>query len=143
MFGNNSKSNFMTKKTEIDTGSINTLGIGTTVTGDIVTNGDIRINGSLTGNITAKGKVVIGPSGFIEGNIVCQTADIYGKIRGNVTSSDILSLKATANITGDISAGKLSIEPGATFTGSCSMGAVVKDIKNGEQPKERKAEKFA
>jgi cytoskeletal protein CcmA (bactofilin family) len=129
MFGNNSKTNFMTKKTEIDTGSINTLGIGTTVTGDIVTN--------------AKGKVVIGPSGFIEGNVNCQTADVYGKIRGNVISSDILSLKATANITGDISAGKLSIEPGATFTGSCSMGAVVKDIKNGEQPKERKAEKFA
>jgi len=143
MFGNNSKNNFMTKKTEIDTGSINTLGIGTSVTGDIVTNGDIRINGNLNGNILAKGKVVVGPSGYIDGNITCQTADIYGKISGNVSSSDILSLKATANITGDISAGKLSIEPGATFTGACSMGAVVKDIKHGESAKERKAEKFA
>jgi cytoskeletal protein CcmA (bactofilin family) len=143
MFGNNSKNNFMTKKTEIDTGSINTLGTGTSVNGDIVTNGDIRINGNLTGNIQAKGKVVIGPSGFIDGNISCQTADVYGKINGNVTSSDILSLKATANITGDVSAGKLSIEPGAAFTGACSMGAVVKDIKNGESAKERKTEKFA
>lgn len=143
MFGKDSKNNFMTKKTEIDTSSINTLGSGTSITGDLQTNGDIRINGNLLGNIQAKGKVVIGPSGIIEGNISCQTADIFGKVKGNVLTSDLLSLKNTANIVGDLSTGKLSIEPGATFTGACSMGAVVKDIKYGEPTKERKAEKFA
>lgn len=142
MFGNN-KTGMMTKKNETDTNGINTLAQGTSVSGDISTGGDIRINGVLNGTVNAKGRVVIGPSGMIEGDIISQNADIYGKVTGNVVASELLSLKSTAVIKGDISAGKLSVEPGATFTGACTMGAVVKDLKNGESTREKKAEKFA
>jgi len=129
----------MTRKNEVDTGGINTIGAGTSVAGNINTTGDIRIDGSLEGTIVSQGKVVIGSTGSIKGDIHCQTADIYGRIEGNLACSELLSLKASANLKGDIQAGKLSIEPGAAFSGVCTMGAVVKDIKHGEG----KAEKIA
>ena len=123
------------------TPTINMVGSGTIITGDIQSKGDIRVDGTLKGSINTEGKVVLGANGTIEGDVVCQDADISGTINAKITVSKLLSLKATARLNGDIVTSKLSIEPGATFTGSCSMGAVIKDIKNVEKPekKERSA----
>lgn len=111
-----------------ESGAINLIGSGTTINGDIQSSGDVRIDGTLTGNITLSGRLVIGPNGKIEGNVICQNADISGEIKGKVQISEMLSLKATAKILGDIATGKISIEPGAVFTGTCNMGAIVKNI---------------
>ena len=110
--------------------AINMIGSGTIITGDIQSKGDIRVDGTLKGSINTEGKVVLGANGTIEGDVICQDADISGTINAKITVSKLLSLKATARLNGDIVTSKLSIEPGATFTGSCSMGAVIKDIKN-------------
>ena len=121
--------------------AINMIGSGTIITGDIQSKGDIRVDGTLKGSINTEGKVVLGANGTIECDVICQDADISGTINAKITVSKLLSLKATARLNGDIVTSKLSIEPGATFTGSCSMGAVIKDIKNVEKPekKERSA----
>ena len=121
--------------------AINMIGSGTIITGDIQSKGDIRVDGTLKGSINTEGKVVLGANGTIEGDVICQDADISGTINAKITVSKLLSLKATARLNGDIVTSKLSIEPGATFTGSCSMGAVIKDIKHVEKPekKERSA----
>lgn len=118
------------KSSAPDGASINLIGNGTTITGDIKSNGDVRIDGTLKGNLSISGKLVVGSSGNIEGNIICQNADISGEIHGKVTVSELLSLKASAKLLGDIVTGKISIEPNATFTGTCNMGAVVKNIIN-------------
>lgn len=111
-----------------ESGAINLIGSGTTINGDIQSSGDVRIDGTLTGNITLSGRLVIGPNGKIEGNVICQNADISGEIKGKVQIAEMLSLKATAKILGDLATGKISIEPGAVFTGTCNMGAIVKNI---------------
>ncbi len=117
------------KKTEmIET--INTIGAGTIVSGDIQSKGDIRLDGILKGSVNTSGKVVLGKEGIIEGDVICNSADISGTIKAKITVSQLLSLKATAKLNGEIITNKLSIEPGAAFTGSCSMGAVIKDIKD-------------
>lgn len=111
-----------------DAGSINLIGNGTNIQGDINSNGDVRIDGLLKGNISISGKLVVGPSGKIEGNIQCQNADVSGEIHGKLNIADMLTLKASAKIEGDIITGKIAIEPNATFTGTCNMGALVKNI---------------
>jgi cytoskeletal protein CcmA (bactofilin family) len=116
------------KNAGAEAGSINLIGIGTQITGDINSAGDVRIDGTLNGDIKLNGRLVIGPNGKIEGNVICQNADISGEIKGTVQVSEMLVLKATAKILGDIVTNKLSIEPGAVFTGSCNMGAIVKNI---------------
>src|SRR6478672_4063892 len=108
------------KSSVIDSSSINLIGNGTCITGDINSNGDVRIDGTLKGNISISGKLVVGPSGNIEGNIICQNADISGEIHGKINVSELLSLKATAKLLGDIVTGKISIEPNASFTGTCN-----------------------
>ncbi|MES2130939.1 MAG: polymer-forming cytoskeletal protein [Bacteroidota bacterium] len=127
------------KSPVVEGASINLIGNGTNITGDITSNGDVRIDGNLKGNITISGKLVIGPSGILEGNIQCQNADVSGEIKGKIHVTELLSLKATAKLLGDIVTGKISIEPNATFTGTCNMGAVVKNISNGTQPKQETA----
>lgn len=101
--------------------SANLIQSGTIITGDIESNGNIRIDGTLTGTITAGGKVILGSTGSVEGEINCINADIEGKVHGLMHIKELLSLKATAVITGDIYTSKLSIEPGARFTGTCRM----------------------
>jgi len=132
----------MTKGQEMDQASINLIGAGTVIVGEVKANGDLRVDGSVTGSIHSKGKVVIGPTGHIEGEIVCQNADISGMVQGNITVAELLSLKATAHLKGEVITNKLSIEPGANFSGSCSMGGVVKDLKHAES-RDKKAEKTA
>ena len=123
------------------TAAVNMIGAGTVITGDVISKGDIRVDGTLKGSVNTEGKVVLGREGVIEGDIVCKDADISGTIKARITVSQLLSLKTTAKLNGDIITNKLSIEPGASFTGSCSMGAVIKDIKHAE--KQEKKEKTA
>ena len=124
-----------------NTTAINMIGVGTSIIGDINSKGDIRIDGILKGSINTEGKVVLGEEGVIEGDVVCVDADVSGTINAKITVSQLLSLKSTAKLKGDIITNKLSIEPGSAFTGSCSMGAVIKDIKDAEktEPKEKTA----
>ncbi|MBI3511092.1 MAG: polymer-forming cytoskeletal protein [Bacteroidetes bacterium] len=126
-----------------DSGSVNIIGAGTSIDGDIISTGDIRIDGTLKGTVKTRGKLVIGPSGSVEGEVNCQNADISGNIRGKVNVSDLLALKSTAKLNGEISTGKLAIEPGADFSGSCSMGGVVKEILQHDNSEAELAEKTA
>jgi len=121
------KKNETMKKTET-TAAVNMIGTGTIITGDIVSKGDIRVDGTLKGSVDTKGKLVLGLEGVIEGDVSCKDADISGVIKAKITVSELLSLKSTAKLNGDIITNKLSIEPGAAFSGSCSMGAVIKDL---------------
>lgn len=106
---------------EVDANAHNKISNGTSITGDIESNGDIRLDGSLNGNLKTKGKLVIGESGKVNGEITCKNADIEGKIEGKINVAELLSLKATSRINGDIIASKLAIEPGAKFSGNCNM----------------------
>ena len=126
MFTNNKEP---MRKTE-SIAAVNMIGAGTIITGDIVSKGDIRVDGTLKGSVNTEGKVVLGSKGIIEGDVVCEDADISGTIKAKITVLQLLSLKNTAKLSGDIITNKLSIEPGATFSGSCSMGAVIKDLKD-------------
>ena len=137
MFTNKNES---MKNTET-TAAINMIGAGTVITGDIQSKGDIRVDGTLKGSVNTSGKVVLGKDGVIEGDVVCADADVSGTIKAKISATQLLSLKSTAKLNGDIITNKLSIEPGASFTGSCSMGAVIKDIKHAE--KQEKKEKTA
>ncbi|MCQ2958934.1 MAG: polymer-forming cytoskeletal protein [Bacteroidales bacterium] len=101
--------------------STNLITSGTVITGDITCDSDMRIDGVLAGNLTAKGKIVIGKTGNVKGEINCQNCDIEGKVEGKLSIKDLLSLRATAKFIGDIVATKLAIEPGAIFTGTCKM----------------------
>jgi len=117
-----------TMKNSEPTAAVNMIGAGTIITGDVISKGDIRVDGTLKGSVNTEGKVVLGREGVIEGDVVCKDADISGTIKARITVSQLLSLKTTAKLNGDIITNKLSIEPGASFTGSCSMGAVIKDL---------------
>ncbi len=130
MFKNKSES---MARNEVGTTSINQIGSGTVIKGDIISNEAIRIDGTLEGSLISKGKLVVGATGIIEGEIKCPNADIWGVVNGTATVSELLSLKSSAKINGDIITNKLSIEPGATFSGACSMGGKIKDIKDGEK----------
>lgn len=113
-------------------GSINTITQGTTIKGNVSAGGDFRLDGILQGNITLNGKLVVGENGSITGNVVCQNARIIGTVIGNITVQDLLSLDSTANVKGDIIINKLSIEPGANFSGTCRMLDEVKREKKVE-----------
>jgi len=101
--------------------SANLIQAGTSITGDIESNGNIRIDGNLKGTINAGGKVILGSTGTVEGEIICINADIEGKVNGTIRVKELLSFKATALVTGEIYTDKLAIEPGARFTGTCQM----------------------
>lgn len=124
----NSKSGSESSKGSSGSGMPNHINSDTVIEGSIKARGNLRIDGKLTGTLECQGRIVIGASGVIEGDIKCENAEIEGSLKANITVSDLLSLKSTAKVQGDIVTKKLAIEPGATFTGSCSMGGVVKDI---------------
>lgn len=128
----------LTKPIIPETPSVNLLGSGTEITGDIRSQGDIRIDGSLTGTINCTGKVVIGSTGRVEGELICQNADISGEVKARIKVSELLSLKATALVSGDILTNKLAIEPGAVFTGACKMEG--QNSTNGKTPAETKTQ---
>ena len=101
--------------------NINLISAGTKVSGDIESASGIRIDGHLKGKMSIKGKVVIGSTGQIVGDVSCQLIEVSGKVNGNIQASELVSLKSSAIIQGEIITKKLAIEPGAVFTGSCKM----------------------
>ncbi len=111
----------MSKNREPELQTINLLGPGAVVKGEIQVNGDFRIDGTLNGTIQCKGKIVVGPTGKIDGEIQCQNADFSGEVTATVKVTEMLTLKETARFSGDIVTGKLAIEPGAKFSGTCRM----------------------
>mgnify|MGYP003412824495 FL=1 len=118
MFNAKSKSDSV-----IGTSTGNTLiGAGTTIKGDLISNGDVRIDGTLIGNISGSAKVLIGQEGVVQGDIEGQQADIQGKVTGKLHIRELLNLRGDAIIRGNIHAGKLQIEPSVTFNGQCHMG---------------------
>ncbi len=111
---------------------INIINSGTCIKGDVQSEGDLRIDGNVNGNIQVKSKLVLGPLSKVEGNIRAQNCDISGHIIGNVNITELLTVKASANIAGDINSSKLIIESGAEFNGKSTMG-ISKATSNGHQ----------
>jgi len=107
---------------------LNRIVAGTSIEGEIISEGNIRIDGKVKGTVSTKGRLVIGPEGNIKGNITCSNADVEGVLEGTIKVSELLTLKSTAKLQGDIVTSKLSIEPGAVFGGTCNMGGIVKGM---------------
>lgn len=130
-----------------DTGAQqNTIAKGSTVTGDIESDGDFRIEGTIEGNVKTPGKVVLGRTGIIKGTLTSANADIEGKFSGKLILTDTLSLKSTAYVEGEVEVAKLAVEPGANFNATCVMKGTVKEMGNaGQRPQqqERKEGKSA
>ncbi|WOC41140.1 polymer-forming cytoskeletal protein [Polaribacter sp. HL-MS24] len=120
----------------------NVIAKNTVIVGDIKSDGDFRIDGTLEGSLITNGRVIIGVEGFVKGNIEASNADIEGKISGKVLISKTLTIKATSLITGDVIVGKLSVELGATFNATCSMKGAVKEL-NQANEQQKLSEKTA
>jgi Integral membrane protein CcmA involved in cell shape determination len=101
--------------------ALNTIAQDTRIKGNIESNGDIRIDGILDGDLDCKGRVVVGPESKVTGTIRCNSAEIMGFVKGEIIVKELLSLKGSATITGNLTMGKLSVEPGARFVGHCKM----------------------
>lgn len=106
----------------------NIIGKETVLEGSIESAGNIRIEGKVLGNAKAKAKFVMGNDAYVDGNVVARSGEVGGNIRGNIEISELLILKPTAVINGDILTNQLVVEPGATFNGGCKMGHLAKDI---------------
>ena len=113
------------EKIKEPTGELNVLGEGTTIQGSLVSNGDLRIDGKVNGNVTTQGKCVLGASGAIIGDIKAKSCDISGNVTGNIKVVDTLFIKASGIINGDITTTKIVIEIGGQLNGSCTMGVDV------------------
>lgn len=124
MFNSKSKSSL----DESPAGSTTIIGAGTIITGNVQSNGDIRVDGMIKGNLSSRAKILIGAEGVIEGDIDGKQADILGKVTGKIKIADLLYLHGKAEVDGDLYAGKLQIEPTASFNGQCHMGANVVEL---------------
>ena len=112
----------------------NMIAHGTVFEGDLKSEGDFRIEGTIKGTLITKGKVVIGNTGLVEGSLNCNNADVEGQIKGKLVVSETLSLRASAHVDGDVQTGKLAVEPGATFNANCQMKDAVKALKTTPKP---------
>jgi cytoskeletal protein CcmA (bactofilin family) len=119
MFNNKSKSE--ATESAVPTGSASLIGSGTTLKGDITSSGDLRIDGTLVGNINCSSKIIIGANGVVEGDISGQQADIMGKVTGTIKVKELLMLKSNCQVNGNLYSAKLQIEPAASFNGQCHM----------------------
>lgn len=104
------------------------IGANTTVKGDISSNSDLRIDGTVIGNISSGSKIVIGANGVVEGDLTGNQADIVGKVSGNIRTKELLQLRGECVVSGNLFAGKLQVEPSATFNGQCHMGANIVEM---------------
>lgn len=119
---NNKKENESTRTNLNSSTSVNLLGVGTVIEGEISSEGDIRIDGKIIGTVTSRAKVVVGSTGAVDGDVFCKNADVSGKITGKMDVKELLFLKESAIIDGNISTNKLVVEAGAKFNGTCNMG---------------------
>jgi cytoskeletal protein CcmA (bactofilin family) len=133
MFNTKNKTEMQQEKTSAGNGTT-LVSSGTTLKGDISSNSDLRIDGTIVGNITSSAKIIIGANGVVEGDIFGNQADIVGKVSGNIRTKELLQLRGESIVTGNLYAGKLQVEPSATFNGQCHMGANVVDMNNNNEP---------
>ena len=106
----------------------NVISSGTKIVGDLMSQGDFRIDGTLEGSLKTDGRVIIGKEGFIKGDIVCANAEVEGRFTGEFLVTNTLTAKSTSNITGNVNVGQISTEPGATFNATCNMKGAVKEL---------------
>lgn len=138
MFSENKKSRSLSTEAVREQ---NKIAQGTTITGNIEGKGSFRIEGKIEGTLKTAGKIVVGKTGYIDGEVECENADFEGKFSGKLVVKDTLSLKSTAHIEGEVITGKLAVDPGATFNATCSMKGSVKSLNNERQ--KTKGEKTA
>ena len=131
MFNTKNKTDMIQEKTNGNGATL--ISAGTTLKGDISSNSDLRIDGTVIGNIHSSSKVIIGGSGVVEGDISASQTDISGKVSGNVRAKELLQLRGESVVAGNLYADKLQIEPTATFNGQCHMGANIVEMSNNEQ----------
>jgi cytoskeletal protein CcmA (bactofilin family) len=120
----------------------NVVAKNTTIVGDIKSDGDFRIDGTLEGTLVTNGRVIIGLEGSISGKVEATNADIEGKFSGELLLSNMLTIKASSHISGNVVIGKLSVEPGASFNATCEMKGAIKEL-NSSNDKKRSSEKTA
>lgn len=120
------------------TSNQNLIAQGTKIIGDLVSDGDFRIDGIVEGNVKSSGKIVVGKSGYIKGTLESTDAYFEGKFSGKIALSGTLTLKSSAHIEGEVVLGKLEVEPGATFNVNCVMKGAVKEFNKGEPQQEQK-----
>ncbi len=116
----------------------NIIAKNTSIVGDISSEGDFRVDGLVEGTIKTTGRVVIGAQGTVKGIVECSNADIEGVFSGKLIVSELLSLKASAKISGEVFINKLSVEPNATFNATCTMKSGVKELNTNERAKAEK-----
>ncbi|HEX8547682.1 MAG TPA: polymer-forming cytoskeletal protein [Cytophagaceae bacterium] len=131
------------KEIELMSNQSTIIAQGTVLEGNIETIGNIRVEGKVIGNIKCKAKIAVGESSVIEGNVWAQNAEVAGEIKGTIEVSELLTLKPTGTVNGDIITNKMVVESGGSFNGLCKMGAVVKEIQIGEQQNTRQKERTA
>ncbi|MGM0611876.1 MAG: bactofilin family protein [Bacteroidota bacterium] len=111
----------MAKTAELETNAINILDSGTVIKGDLESTGRLRIDGKIVGSINSKEKIILGQTGYVEGEVQCKNAEFSGKVKGKVVVEELLSLQASARLDGEVFTKKLAIEPGAVFNANCQM----------------------
>lgn len=146
MFGNSSSSDKKdSAKAKSSSGSIsagshalNSIVQGTVVEGSVNSKSDFRVDGTIKGKLFCDAKVIIGPTGLVEGEIRCKNAMIEGKFEGILNVGELLSIKESAKVQGDITTGKLIVSSGAQFNGNCNMGnekrSNFNEVKSGSNP---------
>jgi cytoskeletal protein CcmA (bactofilin family) len=100
---------------------LNVIVEGSKIVGDFIADSNVRIDGEIQGNVSSSAKVVIGKTGIINGNLVCEDSDVEGKIDGVLKVENLLTLRSTAKVVGEITTAKIQIEEGAEFSGNCKM----------------------
>lgn len=119
---NNLKMNFMAKsEPNLNVNTINRISVGTIIKGEIVSSSDIRIDGTFDGKVQSNGRVVIGESASVKGDIICENLDLWGTVDGNVYVKDTLSLKQGCTVNGNVHIRRFCVELGSTFNGNCKM----------------------
>ncbi len=126
----NSKSEEMSSPQSFDTNAIDRIAEGGTLEGSVNSAKSIRVDGKVKGSIVCAGRVVIGKTGVVEGEVDCDSADVEGTLNATITVTGLLELKTTAVINGDSQVGKLKVDPGAEINGKIDMGGTLKSISN-------------
>ena len=111
----------------------NRILVGTSITGDVVSDGDIRVDGKVVGNMKVSGKLVIGEHGRVEGEVECKNAAVAGQLEGTLKVAQTLSLSASAKVQGKVQVEKLAVEPGAEINGSVTMGTVMRKVNEADK----------
>jgi cytoskeletal protein CcmA (bactofilin family) len=132
MFTNKSKTDMQTNLNPSG-GNATLISAGTVLKGDLSSSGDLRIDGTVIGNVKTAAKVIVGSSGVVEGDLSGGQADITGKVNGNIRATELIQLRGECMVAGNLYAGKLQVEPSATFNGQCHMGANVVEMTSNEQ----------